>query len=214
MSWSSVKRLTNEMISIENNSSKFIPKDNYYIVKIRIDEQKNNEMKNLAELMLYSSPQPICVYYTCSEVDLVFSCVEEDEVHQFEGSHHRIVSHYAKEFARESKKSNIVDINIVELNSQTQVITYLGWVVFQTSQNAMQKLSDGKITDKLVHFRTEKELQDILTQEGVDWDKVSSFEKYGTFIRLRKKKDNVYITELSEQFDAREYKRYTSFIFG
>ena len=142
--------------------------------------------------------------------------MSEGNSHQFNGDHHRIVSKYATLFARAPVGNvNNINVKIIEFETQTQVVTYMGWLVFQTSQRAMKRLSGGKITDNLLYFRTERELRDKLCDEAnVVWNEVESSERYGTFIRLRRKGDKIVTSKLSEFFDAREYKRYVDFIFG
>ena len=222
MSWSSVKRLTSKMEALENESNRFVRFEDYYVVRVQLENTGTcgtctcDSIKNFAEDMLCSSPQPIAVYHCSDEVALIFSCMSEGNSHQFNGDHHRIISKYATLFAR-APVSNVKNINvkIIEFETQTQVITYMGWIVFQTSQRAMKRLSGGKITDNLLYFRTERELRDKLRDEAnVVWNAVEPSERYGTFIRLRRKHNKIITSKLSEFFDAREYKRYVDFIFG
>ena len=142
--------------------------------------------------------------------------MSEGNSHQFNGDHHRIVSKYATLFARAPVGNvNNINVKIIEFETQTQVVTYMGWLVFQTSQRAMKRLSGGKITDNLLYFRTERELRDKLCDEAnVVWNEVEPSERYGTFIRLHRKGDKIVTSKLSEFFDAREHKRYVDFIFG
>ena len=215
MSWSSVKRLTSEMEALENESNRFVWSEDYYVVRVQL-ENNVDSMENFAKDMLCSSPQPIAVYYCPDEVVLIFSCMSEGNSHQFNGDHHRIVSKYATLFARAPVGNvNNISVKIVEFETQTQIVTYMGWIVFQASQRAMKRLSRGKITDNLLYFRTERELQDMLREKvNVVWNEVEPSERYGTFIRLRCKGDKIVTSKLSEFFDAREYKRYVDFIFG
>ena len=217
MSWSSVKRLTSEMEALENESNRFVRSEDYYVVRVQL-ENNADSIENFAEYMLCSSPQPIAVYHCPDEVALIFSCMSEDNPsggHQFNGDHHRIISKYATLFARANENVKNINVKIVEFETQTQIITYMGWVVFQTSQRAMKRLSGGKITDNLLYFRTERELRDKLCDEvNVVWNTVEPSERYGTFIRLRRKRNKIITSKLSEFFDARENKRYVDFIFG
>ena len=217
MAWSSVKRLTSEMEALENESNRFIRSEDYYVVRVQLENTDNtcDSMKNFAKDMLCSSPQPIAVYHCRDEVALIFSCMSEGNIHQFNGDHHRLVSKYATLFARANENLKNINVKIVEFETQTQVITYMGWLVFQSSQRAMKRLSGGKITDNLLYFRTERELRDKLRNEAnVVWNAVEPSERYGTFIRLRRKHDKIITSKFSEFFDARENKRYVDFIFG
>ena len=214
MLWSSVKRLTNEMEALENESNRFVRSEDYYVVRVQL-ENNVDSMENFAEDMLCSSPQPIAVYHCPDEVALIFSCMSEGNIHQFNGDHHRIISKYTTLFARANENVNNINVKIVEFETQTQIITYMGWIVFQTSQRAMKRLSRGKITDNLLYFRTERELRDMLRDEvNVVWNAVEPSERYGTFIRLRCKCDKIITSKLSSRFDARENKRYIDFIFA
>lgn len=218
MAWSSVKRLSNEMDSLESDSDRFIQPDMYYIVRFKVDNNDDIQVKtflplrNFAESMLSSDPRPAAAYHNIDTISLIFSCSIDSEEHQFSGSHHRIVSKYASALARVVPLD--VSVGIIEFETQTQIVTYLGLDIFHTSQNAMKRLSGGKITDNLLHFRTEKELRDMLNDQGVDWNDVDPAEKYGTLIKLKSKKGKVTISSLSEHFDARETKRYINFVFN
>ena len=218
MAWSSVKRLASEMESLENESNRFVRSEDYYVVRVQLENtSRGDSMENFAEDILCSSPQPIAVYHCQDEVALIFSCMSEGvfQTHQFNGDHHRIVSKYATLFARANENVKNINVKIVEFETQTQVITYMGWLVFQTSQRAMKRLSGGKITDNLLYFRTERELRDKLRDEAnVVWNAVEPSERYGTFIRLRRKHDKIITSKFSSKFDARENKRYVDFIFG
>ena len=203
------------MNALENESNRFVPSESYYVIRVQLGQTAQTTPTDLiAEEMLCSEPQPIAVYHCNDEVVLIFSCMTDGEAHQFGGDHHRIVSKYATSFARANE--GIIDAKIIEFGTQTQIITYLGWIVFRTSQRVMKRLSNGKITDNLLYFRTEKELRDLLAEppENIVWNTIDSSERYGTFIRLRCKRDKVVTVSLSEPFNAREYKRYDNFIFG
>ena len=174
MSWSNVKRLTSEMEALENESSRFVRSEDYYVVRVQLENNADSmETQRLAEDMLCSSPQPIAVYHCLDEVVLIFSCMSEGNSHQFNGDHHRIISKYVTLFARANKNVKNINVKIVEFETQTQIITYMGWIVFQTSQRAMKRLSGGKITDNLLYFRTERELRDKLRDEAnIVWNAV------------------------------------------
>lgn len=214
MSWSSVKRLTNEMETFESDSNKFVDPECYFIIRVHLEGNNDDSLKSFAKNILCVPPQPVAVYYCLDEVVLIFSCLIESHTHQFDGDHQRIISKYATLFARANANVENVNVKLVEFQTQTQVITYMGYVVRQLSQRTMKNLSNGKITDNLLNFRTEEELLEILTSEGVRWDELDSSKKYGTFIRLRRKHDKIVTAKISESFDARETKRYVNFIFG
>ncbi len=218
MSWSSTKRLTKEMADYKEASKIIISPESYYMVHIKLaysNKQQCELARAVAENELKKENPPTAIYYNSNEVMLIFSCAPSDSAHQLGGCHHSIVSKYASCIAFEHNLSN-VDASIILFNSQTQIVTYIGWEITQTMQTALKKYSNGKITDMSLFFKTATELRPILEHEkGTKWDDIPKGERYGTVIKLSKnaKKDN-NISSICEQFDAREFKKYTNFIFG
>ena len=221
---SNTKRLVSEISAIELESCRIIEPSSLYVVKIAFDNMLSpGEIKRLATDELYSDPQPVSIYFNDAEIVLIFSYVTENyylpggcEIfnHQLSGNHHHIVSKYASKFSRILPQSKII-VSIVEFQTQIQAIAYMGWVVYNTSQNTFISLSNGKINEDLLQFRTHLELKDILYDKcGVKWDTLDNHVRYGTFLKLKRRKGKIVIKELSENFDARETKRYTNFIFG
>ena len=225
---SNTKRLAGEMSSFEAESSKIIPPSSLYAVKISFDQILSIEdIKKIATDELYSDPRPLSVYYNENTMILFFSYVVENYYlpggsaelfyHQLGGNHHHIVSKYTTNFARNPLLiTSKITVSIIEFQMQTQVIAYLGWTIFQTSQDMLVKLSNGKITDELLQFRTQSELKDLLLgYTGVKWDDIKPQPKYGCIIKLKRKKNKSFIIEMSESFDARETKKYTNyFVFS
>lgn len=205
MELSSVKRMTNEMTIMENESVKLISSEKYYVVRVTFDRCDPRE---IAELSLYATPQPSAVYFTPTEVMLIFAS-SDDEVHHLEGDHVKISSCYVKDFARYMPESDVIEAKIVEFDTPMHVVAYIGWVIVRTSQNEMIYASKGAVTETLARFRTEKELCDALLAEKVVWKSISTSIRYGTILHERDGVD-----EMSGQFDARESARYINFIFG
>lgn len=84
----------------------------------------------------------------------------------------------------------------------------------QTGREVMKLLSGGTIDDRLLNFRTEKELCNLLRECGVDWNDIDNCERYGMCLQLRKQDNKIFLDQLSEKFDARESQRYLDFFFG
>jgi hypothetical protein len=77
------------------------------------------------------------------------------------------------------------------------------------------RLSNGKLTQKELNFRTENELKELIVERcNIDMDNVDPIEKYGELVRMKRTKTKAIYTKLSEPFDARDIKKYTGFIFG
>ena len=91
---------------------------------------------------------------------------------------------------------------------------YCSYLVHRNSRESMIKSSDSLSTID-IRNHTHKELVDKLKNNGVEWENLSSDEKYGTFYKLKKKKGGkIVISSLSEAFDARNMKKYSVFMFG
>lgn len=224
MSWSSIKRLTNEMTNFEEESTTTIAPESYYVIRVTIGTSKGVEdAQRIAEKELKdSSSAPLAVYCNHNEFILVFPCAIEDKPHYLEGNYQRIVSAYAAKFAANHHTKD-VNIKIVAFKTQMQVITYIGWIVLQTTHDALKRHSNGKITDSALNFRTITELIPVITEMGVDWEKLSSPEKYGILVRQRRSTKNAHskhsgssknVDYICEQFDARESKKYINFVFS
>lgn len=217
MSFSSVKGLQNEMKNLEDESSLFVTPDKFYIVKIQIYENfAFSRIRSLGEqFLMCSDPQPLCVHIFSNEILLLFSCVEEPQQHFCEGDVLAIISHFVcetlKEFIKELPKINA---KVVQFKTQTQVFAYLTYSIFQHSQNLMIKISEGKITQNELQFLTELELINIINKNsGIKWQNLENAEKYGILLRLRIKKGELIVNQMSEMFDARESAKYLKFIF-
>lgn len=229
MSLSSSKNLSNEMHIIENTSIKFIPSDNYYILKCVFthnDPNFVNDFDEIAESMLHADPQPILVYHSHNKIFLLFSCVNfatsevMDDVeitnkqHQHNGNHNLIVSKYVRYFTIHMNNVNDIFVQIIQFTTQTQVFVYLYWILIQISQENMIRMSKGNITSKEIQFFTEDELINIIKQKGgVEWQNLKPKEKYGIFLRLRNKQNKTILTKLSELFDVQNEEKYIKFIF-
>ena len=242
MSQSHVKKITSEMISLEKESIKFVPSDHYYFVKVNLNRgnyKEDDDIKrkfpqgelsplyfsHLAESLLELIPKPIIVYYTDNLIMMLFSCEGDGDVintREFDGNHNLIVSKYVSFFIKQLSSARLshdeeipeINVSIVHIDTQTKIFTYLSWIIFQVSQNKMIELSKGKITSKEIQFRTDSELKVILSKQGVKWDELDPHIKYGTILRCKHKKSGDSILRMSELMDARDTKKYLTFLFG
>jgi hypothetical protein len=210
----SVKKISNEMQELEKTSTKYIPNDNYYIVKIIIDSQQNDLLNVIETTLKLTDPQPLAIFYSSNNIAIIFSCVEDNHIHQLEGDNSLIVSKYVLYFSR--ILSNNIDIcaKIIHFETQTQLCCYISYLIHQTSQELMIILSKGTITSKELQFRTEAELKIILEKQGINWQEYDVTKKYGIILKLKRKNKKIIIEKMSEKFDAREFSRYKNFIFG
>jgi hypothetical protein len=233
MAVSSTKKLNNEMLSFEKESAVIINPLNYYIIKIefkglKLSEETDIDIENAAQRALISEPLPLVVYYSSYVILMVFSCKEnETDIHQQDGITDLIISKYVYFFSKNLPRADNIFVRIIKFESPIQIVTYISWIIFQTSHKTMVDLSDNEITQKELQFRTESELKLILENKNIIWDSINSNVKYGVVLRINRKKD-VYksskdnsksdsirnIIKLSEPFDFRDNKKYLKFIFS
>lgn len=206
---SSAKTLYNEISTIEKQCDMFIPKENYYIVKINIiSENKSSSVSSdLAKLCLKTDPCPIIIYYSQCKILLAFSCIGSQY-----SSHSDIISIYTNFVTKNVSPESKVMVQVVHLTT-IQIIAYLSHIISETSTELMKTLTKGSIS-KEIHFRTEMELKQLLKDKNIIWDDIDNHSKYGTILKLRKKKDKFVVESISEKIDFREDKKYTNFIFG
>ena len=211
---SSTKRVHNDMHSLEEENITIIPPKDYYALKIKF--YSSEKLDSLVpEKLLNENPKPLVVYYSHDFMLVLFSCAKELSNHQFNGNHNLIVSKYARFFAQNYPAAKDITVEIVHLHSRTVIFTYLSWIIFQTSQNNLVRLSKGLITPKDLQFLTEKELKTKFSEgNNLKWDDLDPHEKYGTVLHMRQIKKSTEYFGLSELFDARDTKKYTTFIFG
>ena len=231
------------MTNIEESSTKTIPNETHYIVKVSLEEKSisfsetiekktyTSQFTNLRDVVveILKTDGVLAIYHNQTTVLLFFPAAEQLS-HQYSGNHHKIVSKYSNLFATRlvSQNSKLIPqqpipqltVSIIEFASKIQSITYLGWTIFKHIKNHMKILSGNTINDSLLNFRTDKELCDILLENGVDWKKLSPEEKYGSICKVcrpnkvSKGSTETKIEVLSEMIDARENKKYINFIFS
>jgi len=225
MEWSSAKRLSNEMLALENINSNYVSHDKFYMIKISYTQDIPDliDVMLLAQELLWTEPQPCCVYVSTYGIILIFPCLLEGEEHNMNGKHNSLISKYAikmYQIVTENTESQpyyldeCINIKIVECITQTQVVAYIAWIMLSTAQRTMQLLSNGKITDNLLSFKTNTELTDILEKEcNIEWNKISNNDKYGSLLRVNKENMKTPYEEMSGPIDAREMYKYNKFIF-
>lgn len=222
---SSTKRLHNEMINFETDNAKIIPSNKYYIITINCTVENKTSIISLQSNVEFIESQllstnndsncmPISIYYSNNKILIIFLSVDDDKFHQLNGDIELIISKYVFNFTK--NMSDILDISakIIQFSTQIEIFAYVSWIIYQTTQETILRLSKGVITSKELHFRTENELVNILETNGISWAKYDSCEKYGTLIKLGRKKNSMIIVKMSEPFDSRENKKYLKFMFG
>jgi len=223
------------MTILEKESDRYILFNDYYILILNIGEifykksptksEKRSPLKSessrplnvhdLAKKLLSRNTfhQPLATYVFGNSIFLVYSCVDEEQTHYKDGSHHKIISEYVSMLSIELKRT--ISGSIVELDTRTSVSTYFAWKIHSNSLEFMVEVSKGQISLNDTKTKTMGELTIILQDNDVDWNSASlAPEKYGVFYKLKKKKGKVVIVDLSELFDSRDMKKYTNFIFG
>lgn len=208
------KRISNEMELLEKNSDRYISPDRYYICSFTVEGGEWSEVEEAAKKYLSRNVkhQPLATYAFGDTFLLVFSCLDDNQSHYLEGSHHGIISEYISDIARETGKSTIG--KIIEFTTTTQVITYLIWKVQINSKQSIISCSDGMITENDLRSKTEKEVIAKLSKNGVDWDEIDSVKKYGSLYKLCRRGGKVVFSQLSEKLDGRETRKYSKFVFG
>lgn len=125
-----------------------------------------------------------------------------------------------------------ISTTIIHFESNIQLITYISLHIYNVSRKCFMFKSKGSITNKEINFRTDNELENILNDHtNESWNEITSEEKYGVLSKIkRRKKDDspqtinskgsdtrnahFLVSQISELFDTREYKKYINFIFS
>lgn len=217
---SSTKRVFNEMATFEKDSCKYIDPSQLYIVKITIDDASLTEdsLKKILSAELHDQAEPLAIYYDSANVYIIFSYVVENYYfpdqqecqtykHQFEGDHHMIISKYACNFQKLLPESRIV-AKIIEFETQNQMTIYLTCLVYTCTQEAFVKYSNGKIREDILQFRTQSELKIMFNDLAKTcWEDLSNHKKYGTFLKLKRKKHKITTVEYSIQAEDKDIKK-------
>ncbi len=221
---SNVKRLHNEITSLEEGSDSCIPYDKYYVIRITVLHCQSiiNEEASLHTiaqelLSLNSEHQPLVTYTHDNEILMLFSCLSEGEKHYLSGSQQLLCCEYCNVFYSKLPydPSFKVTCRIIEFSTQTKVFAYFSWIVYQCTLETIKNLSGKQIKEKDTNSFPMTELVEKLESRcHVKWSKISNSDKFGTFYKLKKKKSKLYISSMAEPFDAREDRKYITYLFG
>lgn len=201
---------------MENSSDKVIIPTNYYIVTINIDNnnKKSQEIcKNLGKEFLTTNvleERPIITYIYQNSLLMLFSCIDDNLQHNMNGSHQNICSLFVCKFCNNSCKS--VRCNIIEFQQRSDIFTYLMWKIHKNMHDYIRIITNNSIS---VEDTPLQELVNILFNEyNIDWDDIPAEEKYGKFLRLKRKNKKLMMIGMSELFDAQNKKKYMNYLFN
>lgn len=195
---------------LKNQSDKFISSERFYLVNLQFPNEEG--LQTVTEDFLYShTNQPGVVYHHSDTIWLVFSCLTEGS-HYLNGSHQEIVSEY---FNLIFSKYGFIPrkINIVEFETQIQLISYFLWEIFHNSKKTILKYSGGKITPEDLVYNTYSEVISMLN-DHTDWEGIPREERYGVFYKLKLTKEGITTLSFSESFDSRNLKKYINFLMN
>src|SRR5690348_1229711 len=141
-STSNIKKLTNEMSLFEEQSDRYIPGDKYYVVNIICTTK--DSLRKFSQTLLTHDLQPLVSYLFGNSISLVYSSVGENQTHNLNGSHHKIISMFCSEITLNLKCP--VKCSIVEFDTRTQVTSYFLWKVHNNSMTCLISKSKKKIS--------------------------------------------------------------------
>jgi len=168
-------------------------------------------------LSLNSEHQPLATYTRDNEVLILFSCLADGEKHYLNGSQQLLCSEYCSIFYNNLPSGGISKVicRIIEFSTQTKVFAYFSWAVYQCTLATIISLSKKQIKEKDTNsFPITELVEKLETKCDVKWSKVDNSDKYGTFYKLKKKRSKLYISSMSEAFDARDDRKYIAYLFG
>lgn len=203
------KKVQNDMEMIEMESDRHIEQTKYYLIHLHDSNLDSESVKVYGKTLLANNQEhiPLAVYIFDTHIYLIFSCVDPESKHYQNGSQQKIISEYVSYASLKLNSANI-SCKIVEFATQTQVITYFTWKIYNNSKNYISSLLKKEI-DKTIMESIEE-----LKKNGIIWDEILPENKYGSFYKLKKMNDKIYISTLSEYFDANNFQKYINYIFG
>lgn len=213
---SNFKRLENEMKLLEKESNLIIPNNNYYIIFLKFNVNNPNSLKleeYSKKLLKDSKNQPFAVYIYYNQVAIFFSCREEEQEHFLGGNYQKLISYYVLDAVKFSNLKNEITCKIVLLESKTKFLIYLSWRAYKNSCKTMMRLSP-KMNKKIAYNRTIDELiKDLNEKENIVWNELTKEERYGTFLKLKKKENQIIFSKLSGKVNLCEERKYHEFLF-
>lgn len=213
---SSVKKLSNGISNIEEESDRKIPYSSYYIVYIKIKDA-NVAVTDFVKKILRTEKTnpPLIAYVFRYDVYLLFSCLEKStDSHYLDGSHHRLISEYVCKFYNGLSSPSIVCI--VEFDTRTKIMIYFQYKVFENIKKTICSLSRKKMTmEEIDSITLQESIGKLEKYLDIKWNDIPNEEKYGTFYRyvtdLETKKQK-FVT-LSENIDSTSTSKYATFFF-
>ncbi len=157
-----LKKLTNDMRTIEERVYEKLDKENFNVIKIQFEDKNWEDVERYAEEFLDNGQATYC-YYTTINVYLLMNVTDENCYR----------SKLIDEIKSQSTFSN-TKVTLIHFKSMTEFITYFSLKNHQYFMFSMQNF--GKLTKSQINNETLKELQDRL---GDEWKKVPDFKKYG-----------------------------------
>lgn len=207
---SNSKKLNNEMLLLEKQSDRTIKNEKYYIIFLRFAEGTEGLVNIAKDLLRDKTNQPFVIYLYDNEIMLLFSCRENQE-HFLHGSYQALISYYT--LLGYKKSGTDLNVKIIEMDTRTQIYTYISWKIYTNSLSTIAKLSNI-LTTKDVNNKTQQELLDTLKTEDIIWHDVPKHDKYGTLYKLQTKKNKLVILSLSDAFNVKDEQKYKEFIFN
>jgi hypothetical protein len=191
-------KVMNTIKDFEAMSRRVVPKDNYYIVHLKVT---NSIIEDVADVTkkLSTVPNvekmPLVVYTSPfkDELWLLFSSVTPAEDHNLGGCHQELCSYFASLLSIELK-GKIVKCWILELNSRIKVIEYFHSLVFMNMSRRVGN-KNTTIEDAIENFPKEA------------WEKMPPAERYGVFYKLRS-------PPMSEEIDYKNIAKYQTYFFN
>lgn len=207
-SFSSSKRLLNDIALCEENSDRKIPSEKYYVVHIKIE--KDQDVTSIAKTIL-KTENALAAYVYQNEIYLLFSSVEK-KGHNLGGSHQKICSDYASKISIETTSPTMV--KIVELESRTMIMIYFQTKVFENAKRSALCLSKNKITKKEINQFTFSEIIPLLeSRSTVVWANVSPNYRFGTFYKYVKTSKTEKFVTIAELINMKDLEKYSSYFF-
>jgi hypothetical protein len=197
-------RLENEMNLIVKNNQKSLVENTSYVVIVEFLENIEPEPPLVIDSIFKMDNRPSCIYHHKDTLILIYPA---DSKLFLEGDYYKIISFYSQ-FINRLYDIN-VEVSVLGLGTNIRTFIYLAHRVLKNMLECMSFHLEKEVDIRNI---TIHEVIQKLEKKGVDWDDLSSNERFGTFFRTSRKSRK--ILELSEQIDMRDKEKYSTFIFG
>ena len=214
MSFSHLTRIRNEMIALEKESEKCVPKESYYVIEIKLPSTVDEIWKWGKNIILNDDHTPLFVYIRNKDLFLFFSRSEEG--HHLNGCHQKLCSLYSSNFTQKLCKigslseGEYVTCRLIELSTQNKVFTYLLWKNTETWFQFLSSFTNEP--PEKVYQRTIQETLDIMNNNDT-WKALSKSQRYGILYKIKEKKGRTVLSSFSKPIDARRKEHYVSYLF-